>query len=220
MRLAFLIPFRTDNGHRQRLYDYVTDRIKLFFPDAGIYTHAGMESTEFNRSAAINHAFTMMKGEEIVIVNDADTVWNASSILGGIFSLVHDGRFVIPYTRYNILDIPSTESILEDDVGRILAHTSYDYDIVVEANRHVFHAPPVSGVVMLRSTDFEALGGFDSRFIGWGEEDVAFTIRASKLLGRPVRCMGDVWHLWHPRGADYSQPHYKQNQSLLKKEYL
>jgi hypothetical protein len=52
------------------------------------------------------------------------------------------------------------------------------------------------------------------------KEDVAFVIRASERIGRPVRVQGDVYHLWHPRGQDYNQPHYKDNQRLLRKEYL
>jgi hypothetical protein len=219
MRLAFLIPFRTDNGHRQQLYDWTTRRIKFLMPGSNIYTSPGPDG-EFNRSAAINEAYQQCGDEDVVIINDADTIWNASSIISGVSSLVREGRLIIPYTRYNILNKPSTESILKDEPNVELIGSNYDCDIIIEPNRAVYHAPPVSGVVMLRSVDFSTIGGFDDRFVGWGEEDVAFIIKASKTLGRPVRCPNDVWHLWHPRGSDYSQPHYKQNQSILKKDYL
>ncbi len=52
-------------------------------------------------------------------------------------------------------------------------------------------------------TDFEAVNGFDMRFVGWGDEDVDLAVR---LRRRGLRCgyagPGSVMlHLWHPSRA-------------------
>ncbi len=218
MRYAFLIPFRTDNGHREKLFNWNVERINRLFPDSNVYVGGGPDG-EFNRSAAINEAFSKIQDESFIIINDSDTVWNSTLIMNGIYALTHN-RFVIPYSHYHLMDAPHTGKILSEREDIQITHTNYDYENTIQANPHVWHAPPVSGVLMMRASDFIITKGFDQRFRGWGEEDVAFVIRASERIGRPVRLKGDVYHLWHPRGEDYNQPHYKDNQRLLRKEYL
>ena len=49
-------------------------------------------------------------------------------------------------------------------------------------------------------SDFEAVNGFDTRFVGWGEEDVDLAVR---LRGFGLRCgyagpRAVLLHLWHP----------------------
>jgi GT2 family glycosyltransferase len=55
---------------------------------------------------------------------------------------------------------------------------------------------------------WERLGGFDERFVGWGWEDVAFSLAAQTLGGGMHRVAGTAWHLWHPQG-----PHHGNDQS-------
>lgn len=216
--MTFLIPFRTDNGPRQDICDWTIARIRFFFPNAKVITAPGLPG-EFNRSSAINQAFSMSDREGVVIVNDSDTVWNPHTILNGYNSLIYDTKFVIPYDKYHIMDRPSSSRLTASPVHTIIHTSEYDYDIVAEANSHVYHAPPVSGVCMMKAEDFGNVL-FDERFVGWGEEDVAFVIRAAGKLGKPLRLKENVYHIWHPKSAEYSQPHYKQNQRLLRKEYL
>lgn len=217
-RLAFLVPFRTDNGPRQEILDWVTARINFFFPSATVFIGDSPDG-EFNRSAAINNALSKVEDQDVVVVNDADTTWNPSTIMNGIHSLSYDAKFVIPYDKYHIMDQPSSQKLRELPVHTVIDKTEFDYDIIAEANKHVYHAPPVSGLVMMKRVDFEDLGGFDERFIGWGEEDVAFVMKAKGKFGKPVRLQENIYHIWHPKSAEYSQPHYKDNQKLLRKIY-
>lgn len=219
MRLAFLIPFRTDNGHREKLFQWTKKRIEFFFPESSIYVGSGGDG-EFNRSAAINEAFSQINDERVIVINDADTIWNPTVVVNGLFNLRYDGKFIIPYNTYYIMDTPSTFKLLDLPVYAEILKDEFDYDIIAEENRSVYHAPPISGVLIMRSEHFKDIGGFDERFVGWGEEDVAFVIKATKLLGRPYRPVGDVYHLWHPRGQDYSQPNYGNNQRILRLDYL
>ena len=74
-----------------------------------------------------------------------------------------------------------------------------------------------SSCVVIPRSVWEITGGFDERFVGWGQEDVAF-IQAARLLVGPIeRVDGFVWHLWHPKSDDrrhQGSAHYQQNQAL------
>jgi hypothetical protein len=48
---------------------------------------------------------------------------------------------------------------------------------------------------------WDAIGGFDERFKGWGWEDMAFQSVVCGLYGHE-RLDGDIWHLWHPRAEE------------------
>jgi GT2 family glycosyltransferase len=59
-------------------------------------------------------------------------------------------------------------------------------------------------LVGLRRADFERVNGYDTRYVGWGEEDVDLAMRLRRL---GLRCghagaPATVVHLWHPPRPD------------------
>jgi glycosyltransferase involved in cell wall biosynthesis len=57
-------------------------------------------------------------------------------------------------------------------------------------------------------TDFEALNGFDMRFVGWGDQDVDLAVRLRRL---GLRCgyagpRSALLHLWHPSHVPEDRP--------------
>ena len=74
------------------------------------------------------------------------------------------------------------------------------------------------GLFLLRREVFEQVGGFDERFLGWGGEDDAMTMRLM-ATGRPwvIQEGSPALHLWHPRSlaTTFQQPHYAANCALL-----
>jgi hypothetical protein len=57
-------------------------------------------------------------------------------------------------------------------------------------------------------TDFEAVNGFDTRFIGWGDQDVDLAVRLGRL---GLRCgyagpRSALLHLWHPSQVPEERP--------------
>ena len=74
------------------------------------------------------------------------------------------------------------------------------------------------GWFAIRRDAFAALGGFDERFVGWGGEDDAMTIKVERT--RLATCEldpGPAWHLWHPReDGDEGRPReLRANLALL-----
>ena len=54
-----------------------------------------------------------------------------------------------------------------------------------------------SAVVVTRKT-WDAVGGFDERFVGWGWEDVAFRCAVETVTGRELtKIASTCWHLFH-----------------------
>lgn len=58
---------------------------------------------------------------------------------------------------------------------------------------------PFGGINVVTRTMWEDVGGFDSRFLGWGHEDRAFVHAVEVLHGPRVRVAGHMLNLWHPK---------------------
>jgi hypothetical protein len=74
------------------------------------------------------------------------------------------------------------------------------------------------GWFAMRSAAFAALGGFDERFVGWGGEDDAMSIKVERARLTTYELDGaPALHLWHPRTRESTtgQPHYASNRDLV-----
>jgi hypothetical protein len=60
---------------------------------------------------------------------------------------------------------------------------------------------------------WDAVGGFDERFVGWGAEDWMWMSACHALFGI-VRAPGNSFHLWHGRDGEGDHPHYDKNIAL------
>lgn len=79
------------------------------------------------------------------------------------------------------------------------------------------HPNTFSGVLAVPRQLWDAVGGFDERFVGWGWEDIAFWSACWAMAGGFERVLGDIYHLAHPSAGEH--PHYKENM-ILGKRYL
>lgn len=69
------------------------------------------------------------------------------------------------------------------------------------------------GCTMISKEAFDRMGGYDSRFIGWGFEDTDFLYRSRKV--NRVSYLTDeeaiCWHLHHENAKRLENPHYHNN---------
>lgn len=156
----------------------------------------------FNRAGAINAA---AEGSwDIGIILDADVVAPAEQLEAAIRNVVETGRVTLGFTRYIGLTPLMTDQVLSGWVGDPSRGARYRTD------EHE------SSIVVVPRAAWDIVGGFDERFQGWGQEDVAF-IHAIRLLVGPIeRVEGPVWHLWHARSPERSRTNerYKAAQRL------
>jgi hypothetical protein len=211
--LAFVIPFKTDHGRREEIFNWNVSRLKKFFP--GCQICIGEQDSElFNLSQARNNGIRKVDRPFLFSI-DADTAWNPELIIDSVHAL-ESHRWVIPYMVYLQTDMNSGLRITKEDPETILIYSNYQYhaELIVPPNDPM---PPVSGIVGMHTIDMFYLGGFDERFDGWGWEDRAFAITAERLLGQSAKRINHmVYHLWHEVGPTINQPKYHANWDLYR----
>ena len=204
MGISVLIPFKSDDGPRDRIFRWIRQRWEGLFPEAEVIV--GENPGEFNRSRSINDAFSRSTGS-VVIVADADTVFYPEVIERAIEAVQQRRTWVLPYEFYDRVHPQSTDQILEQPPTAEIPKGTYlaDDSITIAC----------SGVLVLPREAFEVVHGFDPRFDGWGYEDVAFRDSVDVLWAKHERILGErVLHLWHPPGLQFSQPNIRFNADL------
>lgn len=104
---------------------------------------------------------------------------------------------VAPIHRHSLLDWVR----LRKEVAPLSVLTSRDRRTVgSSAPEFEPHGRAYGFLLGVSRVDFERANGYDSRFVGWGEEDVDLAMRLRRL---GLRCghagpQATVLHLWHP----------------------
>lgn len=203
MRTVILVPRRSDNGHRDVLWDWCRERWQAILPDARIYEGHHVEGP-FNRSAAINLAAKLADKDgrwDMALVIDADIFIRRSQVRKAIETARKTGKVTWAHTRWRGLSEEWTKRIVgprnKRDLGPEIA--GIDMDVLVEKTNPISW----SCCIAVPRAVWDKVGGFDERFVGWGFEDHAFRAVVCGLYGWN-RLAGDVYHLWHERTTDGS----------------
>lgn len=184
-----LVPLRLDGSWRGQSWRFVHD---WWLEQAFGPIHTGDVPGKFNRAAARNAAAAAAGDWDVAIFSDADTFMpGPEPIWRAIDKAAESGQVVLPHDRYVALT----------SRGTLQALRGHRWDQHVK----VVKAGVPLGIMVVPRVAWEQLGGFDSRFQGWGGEDVAFRIAASTLCGLE-RLPGTIVHLWHP--IDATKRHY------------
>jgi hypothetical protein len=205
MSTVVLVPYRSDNGHRDRLWEYLCDG---YWPQFGWPVCVGADpgGGRFNRSAAVNAA-AAQRPWDVAVIADSDTWVPPGQLRRAAGLAVESGRLVSALSGVVEFDRDCTEAML---AARFSEKT-----LSVGAVRTDELATQSSMLVVTRQL-WDNIGGFDEQFSGgWGGEDNAFWRAASILAGAPLRVPGFAFHLWHePAATDTykrSDPGYRAN---------
>ena len=215
---ALVIPHNFQSGERDRAWSWVYRRWMAFkertkdFDEVFAGPHEG---EGLSRSSLRNIAVRSTVGDTIILA-DADIALPDEAVLTlALREHRETGRWVIPYapyTGYHRLTMPTSRWIL--------FHLEADYDLPSNVFR-VEHAPfhSVAGCIIMSRDQFEGVGGYDERFIGWGFEDNAFAEAMTLCYGVPLRLNYPIFHLWHPAGAgdSFEGPQIPGNRALYQK---
>lgn len=201
MKTVILIPYRPDNGHRDRIWAH----LKHHHWNNHTVIVGTSPDGPFNRSAAINQA-AKQTDWDVAVIADADTWTPHNQLQTAIKQATETGKLTAAFTAVVELTQQCTDTILNGQITHA--------DIGIEKIRT---EPLVTQSSMLVITKelWHNVGGFDERFIGWSCEDNAFYRACHIIGGPPNRVDGYAYHLWHPPALrSRSDPNYTNNQAL------
>lgn len=208
MRVVVLVPYRAGGGHRDRLWRHLRDNYWALttYP---LFVGGDDADGPFNRSAAINAAAAAAGDWDAAVIADSDTWVPQDRLAEAVRVALDTGRLVSALTGVAELDARFTADILSGSMTMP--------GVGLERVRSGELDTQSSMLVVPRPL-WDAIGGFDERFCGWGGEDNAFWRAATILGGAPHRIPGYAYHLWHEpalpaadRGADND---YRANLTL------
>lgn len=188
MRAVILIAWRPGGDDRRRqLWDWT----RAFLEEIGwpIVT-ADAPGEVFSRARALNVAARAAGKWDVALIGDADTVQDVDAAHRTLARTPEVG-LVIPWTHRIKLSQEGTLKLVRGGPGAVTYHDRDPRDTT---------APWGGGATLMVSrAAFQAVGGFDERFEGYGNEDLAFHAAVETLVvgaGAPHEA-GLVWHLWH-----------------------
>lgn len=188
-RVAILVPRRAGDPIRDRLWTFTRAKWAELFPDWPI-VEGHHDEGPFSRSAAVNRAALEAGPWDAAVVIDGDVLPDPDAIRAAV-AIAATGRAALGFDRRMHLNREGTEKVLEGFRGSWSPFVEKEF------------RDSVSSAVAVSRGLWEAIGGFDELFVGWGWEDVAFWNAAATLGGaEPARVVGRLWHLWHPRSTE------------------
>jgi len=211
-RISLLVPFQTTDPGRLVLWEWLERYWGVALPDAEIIVGRDRRSQKrwwrkarpFSKTAAVNNAFRRSTGDIIVIL-DADAYLDAE-VLRHCADRLRCARrcgartWFVPYWHLFRLTELATEAVLASPPWDPIALHDPPPLADVEGMDGSGHGQRFGALVtVLPREAFEAVGGMDPRFRGWGGEDVAFLRALDTLWGRHLNMASSVFHLWHPR---------------------
>ncbi|MCU0506474.1 MAG: hypothetical protein MUE82_12030, partial [Chloroflexi bacterium] len=202
-KVAVLVPRRAGDPVRDRIWRWARDIWGQHPWPVYVGEHPGPGL--FCASLARNAAAEAAGDWDVAIIADADTLpWDWAPLEQAIEVAHRTGKFVRPFTAYYQLDPGASETFMRE--GRIAREG-------VKRLGEQAHG----GIHVVPRRLWDAVRGYDPRFVGWGWEDTAFEAACSKVAG-VVTLPGAVYHLWHPhQPRDPSTPEYRANVALGKR---
>lgn len=188
MTVSVLVPYRADNGPRDRAWAYVRARWK--------HTYPGWQVVEGNcpdgpwvKALAVADALTRADGD-ILVIADADVV--VERVDAAVVAVQQGSPWAIPHRGVYRLTPAATDAVLAGGplpslMGRL------GPDVVQRSYTGITGG----GMVVLPRALYRRVP-LDPRFAGWGGEDLSWGTALQVTSGPPWRGAGPLWHLWHP----------------------
>lgn len=213
--ISILIPFR-DTGDRKKQLQWLQKRWEKLFPEAEVIIESDDGQNPFSKTIAVNKCYKRATSDILAIV-DAD-VWLDPKILIKAANDIRQGNanWVRPCGTVYRLTKNFTMNLIEFDPSTAFPK--------VKPEEHTERITPTVGLVCVFSRkQFEAVGGMDERFRGWGWEDTAWNFMLDGMFGKAQIWDNIVYHLWHPRIKDDEDkpiwPGQTERNAVVGKEY-
>lgn len=197
-RVIILVPRREGFPDRDALWGWVRNWWQEELPELEIF-EGHSEQGQFNRSCAINRASGLADWEQekrwdLAVVIDADVICDPTRVRQGIQMAIDSQRMVMPFTVRKDLSAEGSKAIMTGYRGTWTPFVRRTYNNIV------------SCVNIVPRALWDAVGGYDENFNGWGFEDNAFMAACRTFMHGPeLRIRGEVWHFYHATAAEGKQ---------------
>lgn len=175
--------------HRAAAWDLIRRRLADHHPAWRIITSDAGPGT-WSKGAAVADAVARSTAS-VLVIHDADSYVEPDNLAHAV-ELVAGGAYpwFVPHRAIYRLNERETARVLAGNIAR-RGHTI----------RTPYSAVPGGGITVVSRAAFDAVGGIDPRFVGWGGEDVAFGYALDTLVGAHGTGAAPLVHLWHPHPA-------------------
>ena len=189
MRTVILVPRRADKEHRDRVWAWCKTRLATEHPDLEVFEgiHAGTQP--FNRSLAVNRAAKKAGNWDLAVIADSDSFVGADQLNAAIARCASTGKMTLAYDQFVYLSHAMSARVMDGFDGNWWAGVEW------------WMPGTCSSMVAVTRPVWDEAEGFDEGFVGWGGEDIAFSLKAQTFGGGLERIPGPVWHLHHPTAA-------------------
>ncbi len=186
MNVSVVVPWRGGCPHRDAAWRHVRNLYETEHPDWEIVTGTDAGGA-FSRSQAILDGARRSSGDVLVIA-DADVWCDPAPAV----AKVAETGWAIPHTLIHRLSEDSTAAALDgaDWQGLPLSTDNRQDSRPYRGNE--------TGTLVVFDRYILGAVSPDPRFVGWGQEDVAWSIALRTLVGAPWRGDADLVHFWHP----------------------
>jgi Glycosyl transferase family 2 len=201
--ISLLVPFRTDNGRRAETWNWLNEYWHHELPGAQIVIGESSR-TPFCKTEAVNNAAKRAKGDVLVIL-DADC-YVAGDVVESCANEIRRERkrgnriWFIPYRSfYRLNDLASRYVMSCSPTNPIRFFAAGPSDHLLDNKRGIDQAHWFGALIQIMPKEaFKTVGGMDTRFYGWGGEDVAHMHAIDTLYAPHKTTPNGVIHLWHP----------------------
>ena len=186
MDVVVLVPRRPEPW-RDQLWRYVREQVEANV-DWPIVEGLDESEQPMNRAAARNRAAEQAGDWDVAVFLDADTVPDFDNLQRAA-ALAGDGPLVCVQDKFHSIDRKGTERVLAGEIEPHKAPLRWTYP------------NPKSSCIAIGRDLWDATGGYDERFQGWGWEDSSL-YHACQALAGVERLKGGCFHLWHPKSEE------------------
>ncbi len=209
MRGVIVVPRRTGTPHRDRAWEYT----RPWWEKLGyeMYEVEQDDARPFNRAWCINEGARRAWPWDVLMIIDADVIENEERQVHEAFDRAYEtGRFTVGHVAGHDLNQIATKTV----------YSRQTFNWNHRSSLAEVRAVCDSRCNAMRADLFETLGGYDTRFEGWGHEDVAFTFAVQALQpGDYERIPGNSWHFYHPPMLKHSRQtqDWKNGEQLMRR---
>lgn len=197
-RCVILVPYRPANDRHRWLYDMVRPHLEAF----GWPIVEGTCEGRWARAVAVNDAARKAGRWDVAYISDIDVIPDHDAVQRAVAWVRSTGGGARPHDERYMLNKAGTLVAVQRGVEALGA-------------AHFDRQWAGGGTDVVTREAFDAVGGFDERYVGWGYEDSEFHVQL--VVHRAWdRLPGEAWHLWHPVGDNRpdaaSQQMYRDTQ--------